>query len=158
MSGTRSIYSIVGVLVSALLTAGCTSDDRDHQSHFDHDHLVVEHWPDDLTDVSRKIRKELDATKDASGEKSASIDRIRELVSWGPEFAADSELTERQWIPIADASTALTKRLDTREAILTPEDRDAVLRFCDLIDRAATSLAIENTTVEASELPTGNSS
>ncbi len=62
---------------------------------------------------------------------------IFEIVSWVPEIAADTDLSESDWVPIYDASEALIARLGDPGEELTTENRGEVEVFCQLIETTA---------------------
>ncbi|MGI9471897.1 MAG: hypothetical protein ACR2NZ_10215, partial [Rubripirellula sp.] len=99
----------VSIAVGCLLfISGCSSD-PEKTSLFDHSHETPGHWPRSLGDTSVKIRERLERldTKDTS-----AADELADLVSWVPEFAADTSVSETQWDPIYEASESLRLRLE----------------------------------------------
>ncbi|WP_230775936.1 hypothetical protein [Roseiconus lacunae] len=132
----------LSVLVAAVALTGCTAgshedhDDGDPHSHFDHDHFVAEHRPDDLPDAAVKIRKFLSLAVDSNGKTQETIEKIRDVISWTPEIAADTDLSEQDWLPLFLSSESLGKKYVDRMSMISSDVSAQTLQFCDLIDEA----------------------
>ena len=68
---------------------------------------------------------------------------IIELVSWVSEIAADTELTEEQWIPLDQISQTLFQQLQNDEDPLTPDRCQQLEDLCVQIDAAVKTLSID---------------
>jgi hypothetical protein len=98
---------VVGILISGI--SGCSAEGEAEQAtHFDHDHSVPDHWPHDLEDAASKLRQRVDRLQVADADQAVAGTRseVIDLVSWAPEVAADTELSEREWMPIYEQSEA----------------------------------------------------
>ena len=139
---------------------GCATDEAPKASHFEHDHEVAAHWPNDLVDAAEKIRERIarfngepvelhhsDAhddhhdhdhaeSRDAS-DPERLLDEITELVSWVPEIAADTNLSEQDWIPLDDAARAMTANLRSTSDELTAGHQEKLIALCELIEQSA---------------------
>ena len=87
--------------------AGCSED---KESLHEIDHVVPAHWPKDMADAADKIRKRLSIVKSDSSQKQARKE-LRDLIEWVPEIVADTDLAEKQWLPIHGLSEALRLHL-----------------------------------------------
>ncbi|WP_246114326.1 hypothetical protein [Rubripirellula tenax] len=117
-----------------LLLSGCGVDESASKtSHFEHDHVVASHWPNDLADIAAKLRKRLSIPEP----NTESLAEIEDLVSWTAEVAADTNLPESEWVPLYEASKSTMANLRSAKGRLTPENRKQVESLCDLITQAA---------------------
>jgi hypothetical protein len=85
----------LGLSLAALLVSmtGCADE---QESLHEHDHFVPAHWPANLGHASQLIVARLpQAPEDEVARKE-----LLDLMSWVPEIAADTELSEQQWDPI----------------------------------------------------------
>ena len=87
------------MIICVALFIGCTNKEAPKTSHFEHDHHVADHWPDGLADAANKIRERLDQYKNHPAEAVLIADEITDIVGWVPEIAADTDLSEQDWIP-----------------------------------------------------------
>jgi len=141
-----AVAAILGLL--AVLTNGCADQDSAVKSTLhDHDHVLPDHWPVDLDDTSSKIRERL-VLLDSQGDDTSRRE-LDDLIAWVPEIAADSDLTESQWLPIYNASEAL--RSSIRRRGWTAEHIEQTEELCKLIDHAASSLPPAYTLPDAPE-------
>lgn len=90
----------LGILagLSLALLVGCGTE---KESLFEEDHEVPAHWPSNLSDAADKIDQHLQLLSSQPDDKQYESE-LRDLVAWTPEVAADSDLTEQQWLPIYD--------------------------------------------------------
>lgn len=97
-----------------LPVAGCeTGEGSDKRSHHDVDHTTPDHWPDGLADLAVKITRRVETLRVRSEGDETAGRELSDLVSWSPEVAADSDLTESEWIPIHQESEALARQLNS---------------------------------------------
>lgn len=72
--------------------------------------------------------------------KSSSDDVLRseieDLVGWVGEVAADTNLSESDWIPLFDKSESVSANLKTVSGTLTDDDLTQVESLCRLIDES----------------------
>lgn len=122
---------------TVLLVIGCGGEDQTPKaSHFEHDHHVAPHWPNDLTDVAVKIRERLSAPTIGETQRA----EIGDLVSWTAEVAADTNLAEADWIPIYQATESLTANLRSSGETLSDQNRSQLESLCELIDQSASKI------------------
>ncbi len=134
------------ILFGVAMLSGCFRENTPKASLFEHDHEVAQHWPDDLADAVVKIRERL-ARKDNGSEHEQepehshpphgdSIREILEIVSWVPEIAADTNLSEKDWIPLDNAAETLSANLRISGNQWSESDRKQVEAFCHLIEQS----------------------
>lgn len=148
-----------------VLCGGCgAEDDAPKASHFEHDHEIAAHWPTDLADVAHKIRQRLDwidtgdvpamdqddhpaddhghheDEHDDHDETFDPVPEIVDLVSWAPEIAADTNLSETDWLPLYRHSESLQTELrDATEQVIS-DNRAEIESLCELIEDASTKI------------------
>ena len=124
-----------------LAMVGCnhSSDpDADHE----HSHDVPDHLPHSLVDLCREIRVRVEKI-DAGSTNDTLRAELTDLVSWAPEFAADTDISERRWQPIYDLSEKIRSSiLESPEAWGT-ERRDQVVRLCQISEDAWRTLPMD---------------
>ncbi|MGB7343440.1 MAG: hypothetical protein WBD20_04465 [Pirellulaceae bacterium] len=138
--------SITFALV-VLCQVGCgPQDDAPKESHFEHDHEVAVHWPSDLADAAIKIRERLvwidtgempeedPHDNDHDDHERDPKSEIIDLVSWIPEVAADTNLSEADWSPLYHASESLMANLRASKTEYDGDDRAQIESLCKLID------------------------
>jgi predicted transcriptional regulator YheO len=112
---------------------GCSTNSEPKMSLFEHDHEVAAHWPSDLSDVAVKLRERL-SSEDANEQIMLEIE---ELVSWTAEVAADTNLSESDWLPLYHATESLTANMRSSKGTLTDENRKQLELLCQLVDDTA---------------------
>lgn len=129
-----SLARSITVALVVLFWVGCGSQDSEPKtSLFEDDHVVAEHWPADLSDVAAKLRERL-ALPDVNEQ---SRKEIVDLVSWTGEVAADTNLSEANWLPLHHHSESLLANLGGAKQGLSSDDRSQIQAFCQLIDDTA---------------------
>ncbi|WP_145388817.1 hypothetical protein [Stieleria neptunia] len=124
---------------------GCVGEPASPKtSHFEHDHEMAEHWPSDLADASAKLRARLDAIVTALEENPDQAqqlaDEVAEIVSWVPEIAADTNLSEQDWIPLDHAAESLAANLRAAGNALTESNRRQTFALCEQIDQSLSKI------------------
>ncbi len=111
---------IAGLAMLVLMSMGCQNSKKSLYEEIDHDH--PEHWPSDLADTAAKIDQRLQRIVQDSSNAEATAE-LKDLISWCPELAGDTDLTEQQWLPIFNLSEALRARISSGESLakLQPE-------------------------------------
>lgn len=92
------------------------------ESHEDHDHHIPEHRPKDYPDAVRQLTRRIELVRGEARHPAHAMDelkKLRDVITWLPELAADSDLKKREW----DRIHELAKRLDR----LVPADVPAFL-------------------------------
>ena len=136
----KAIRSIFFVLSSLALLAGCVSEDSSKTSHFEHDHEVAPHWPSDLADAAAKIRERLDSLEQKPDQAKQLSQEIADIVSWIPEVAADTNLSEQDWIPLDNAAESLSANLRSTDRQLTGANRQQAVKLCELIEQSLSKI------------------
>lgn len=138
----RPIVTSTVLFLFLLGLGGCGGDaESAKRSHFEHDHDVAEHWPRDLADTAAKIRQRLDRIEPDSSDAVELSEQVADLVSWAPEIAADTDLSEERWLPIYHASESLTANLRSAGNRITPSNREQAIRLCELIDQSVLEIS-----------------
>ncbi len=130
-------------VVATITCMGCGETETEKSSYFEHDHEIVAHWPADLGDTALKIRDRVRISKMVKTNRPTVAREIIELVSWVSEIAADTELTEEQWIPLDQISQTLFQQLQNDEDPLTPDRCQQLEDLCVQIDAAVKTLSID---------------
>ncbi|TWU45798.1 hypothetical protein Q31b_09740 [Novipirellula aureliae] len=124
---TSSATMLLGIVI------GCGSQDSAPKtSLFADDHTVAEHWPEDLPDAAAKLRERL-ALSEINKLTRKEID---DLVGWTAEIAADTNLSEADWLPLHHATQSLMTKLRATEDGLNRDEASQIEALCQLIDDA----------------------
>jgi len=118
--------------------AGCGPS---QESLHELDHVTPAHWPVDMADAASKIQERLAIVRSDPSNEIAS-EEMRDLVDWVPEIAADTNLSEEQWIPIQALSETLGRHLMSKD-IKMSDVEDDFLRLSELLVAANSQLASE---------------
>ena len=114
--------------------AGCSQDSSQTKSHV-HSHETVNHMPKSLGDLCRKILVRLEEYQ--NGDASDQIkSELTDLVSWAPEFAADTDLSERLWIPIYQASEKLRSSIESDKTRWDQQRVEEIAELCRISEQA----------------------
>lgn len=160
----RGLFNSFGVmLLMGMFLLGCSADTAPKSSHFEHDHFIAPHWPNDLADAAVKIRERLAWLQDGQIPDSHDHDHdhehahehqdehehdddhdhevdpkaeIIEIVSWIPEIAADTNLPEADWLPLYHATESLLANLHSADGELTDDNRGQLESLCELVDES----------------------
>jgi hypothetical protein len=139
---------IISVAVTGCFGRPETDNDEtarhETDAHETAEHFVPDHWPADLPDAAAKLAQRAAALAGPSSElsnippgESRSDDpvagrtpmiekELRDIVGWVPEIAADTPLTEAQWMVVYEASESMSKRLRTMRRPLDDETLGAI--------------------------------
>lgn len=130
--------NIVVQLLLIAMSVGCGTAEAPKTSHFEHDHIVSSHWPEDLADLSSKLRSRV-AKNNASPDEQLRHE-IEDLVGWVGEVAADTNLSETDWIPLHESSQAVLASLEATDDPLSNENLREIESLCQLIDMSITNI------------------
>lgn len=172
------VHVVIAVLVMSI-SSGCASETGEAKaSHFEHDHEVAAHWPEDLSDVAIKIRQRLDWIEsgqspviepddkkmhgddinsddmhdgDSAVVEHEPVSEIVDLISWTAEVAADTDLSETDWLPLYRQSESLMGNVRDATKQTIQENRSEIEAFCQMIDTASASIPDLYSNVEATE-------
>ena len=136
------------VLMLLMLIVGCggaTSETK--TSLFEDDHEVAPHWPHDLDELSEKLRERI-SNADVN---ETSFAEIVDLVSWTAEVAADTSLSEEDWLPLYNASEALLPKLRRANGNISEPLVAQIEALCKLVDQASEQTSDEQTSEQTSE-------
>ena len=104
-----------------------------------HRHDVPSHLPKSLWDLSRQMRSRVRILEREDSNASARYE-LRDLISWTPEFAADTSMTEKRWTPIYQLSETIRLSIEDDPADWGTSRRDQVIRLCQISEDAWLSL------------------
>ncbi|TWU65484.1 hypothetical protein V7x_10310 [Crateriforma conspicua] len=127
----------VGILV--LLLPGCgASDSSSPATPVGHDGEMVD-LPLSLGQLCEESRNLVGKLKEQP-DHVPSQQRLSQLVSLTPEYAADTSIDERQWIPIYELSEAIRTSINRRPEQWDAPRIDEVIRLCQISEDAWESL------------------
>jgi hypothetical protein len=106
--------SAVGLAILAILCGvacgGCIGSKSESPEALAH--IQPQHWPGDMQRAAEMIDdrlRVLEGTPDSEAVKSELVD----LIDWAAEVAADTDLSESDWMPIYQQAESVRKRLNT---------------------------------------------
>ena len=134
------INRLFAVLLTMTLLTGCVNEETAKMSLFEDDHEVAPHWPDGLEDTATKIRQRIEVSESSSSEVKQRTDEIVDLISWVPEIAADTNLSEQDWKPLNSAAESLSANLRAANYEMTDSNRQQAAALCDLIEQSITKI------------------
>lgn len=143
-------FSIVCCGLTLLVGCGGDAEGEAKTSHFEDDHEVAEHWPDDLADAALKLRTRLDVTEEESSQGQPLVEEIADIVSWVPELAADTNLSEQDWIPLDNAAQALSANLRATDNQLTDSNRQQTVALCERIEQSLPKIPAQRSSSKGS--------
>ncbi len=98
------------------------------------DHVVPAHWPSSLQDAAEKIEQRVTSVK-ASTSPPTVREELQDLIEWAPEIAADTDMSEAQWLPIYRLSETLRGHLNAGDLAVEDIEED-FSRLCELLQAA----------------------
>ena len=135
--------------VMLLPVAGCeTGEGSDKRSHHDVDHTTPDHWPDSPADLAGKITRRVETLRDRSEGPETAGRELSDLVSWTPEVAADSDLTESEWIPIYREAEALSRQLNSDREKWTEANLERASGLAEQIADASSRIVAVDSALE----------
>ena len=130
----RLVLLGMSILSLCVACAGCSRASSQAKSQV-HSHETVNHMPKSLGDLCQKILVRLD--KYQNGDASDQIkSELTDLVSWAPEFAADTDLSERLWIPIYQASEKLRSSIESDKTRWDQQRVEEIAELCRISEQA----------------------
>jgi len=134
-----------GSMLMLFCLGGCQGEDLSgKKTLFDDDHDLPDHWPADLADLQTKIdvRSKTLSAEEAGQATENAWSELRDLVDWAPEIAADSDLSESEWLPIHERSESLRGKL--AGGVWNADLRQQIQQFVELLRRSEQSIAAAN--------------
>ena len=131
------------ILVSAALLfvtiSGCGQPSATASGETGHDHGVPHHMPRSLVDLCRQVRVRLEMF-DSNRADDTTKSELTDLVSWTPEFAADTDIGEGRWLPIYELSEQIRLSIESDPQDWDVRRRDQIIRLCQISEDAWRSL------------------
>ena len=119
--------------------SGCDRSEEPNRAPDAHHHDAPSHMPRSLQHLCDQIRIRLSALQiDRSDARLHS--ELTDLISWAPEFAADTDIGEQGWIPIYDLSEKIRTSIQDDPKDWSVERCDQVTRLCQIAEDAWQSL------------------
>jgi hypothetical protein len=131
MNARRPLWLLL--IAIPLSVVGCGSD----QPAPHREHVIPAHWPADLPDARTKILERLEITSGAT----LPAAELRDIIGWLPEIAADTRLSESQWLPIHVACDALSQRLRQTTPPWDAATIQQLSALCELLETQATTIS-----------------
>jgi len=105
------LWAVAAFASAGILFSGCIGSDYGSAEPLSH--VQPAHWPNNMADAADKIESRLKVLKGLPSAQSEFAE-LSDLISWAAEVAADTDLSEGDWIPIYEASERLRKELLAR--------------------------------------------
>jgi hypothetical protein len=136
-SGSTTKFNRWNSFFVILCLFGCEAE---KESLHESDHETPAHWPQSLNDAANKLEERLTSV-DHQHTDVAIRNEIADLIGWSPEIAADTELKEKDWIPIYQLSETLRKHLQASDVSLNDCEED-VQRLISLLRESNATLVV----------------
>ena len=127
-------------VLAATFNWGCVAEKA---SLHEMDHELPPHWPLNMADAAQKIQQRLEVKESLATTRK----ELADLIEWSPEVAADTELTEIDWMPIYELSETLRHHLGAKDISLD-DCRDDIERFIVLLRESHAKLPNSNSAEE----------
>jgi len=134
----RPRFLYAGMAILLLAGGGCSQTPTEEAAHV-HQHDTASHMPSSLGDLCRKVRRCLAELKHG-GKNSQLTNELTDLVSWTPEFAADTNIGEQLWIPIYQQSEQIRLSILKNDQQWDTTRIDQITQLCRLSEEAWKSL------------------
>ena len=118
VSASRCVWLSISLACMAVSIAGCVEG---RSSTHELEHVVPAHWPMNLADAAEKIEARIVVVEAQSSESEQARNELSEIISWLPEVAADTALSEPDWSTInavCQKNEALLKSSDDLKRVL----------------------------------------
>ena len=122
-------------VLTATFNWGCIAE---KESLHEMDHELPPHWPLNMEDAAQKIQHRLSLIE-INGPLDMTRKELSDLIEWAPELAADTDLTELNWIPIYELSETLRHHFGAKDISLH-DCREDIERFIALLREAHAKL------------------
>ena len=151
----QNFMGTIAIVVGAvLLVAGCGPAKR---SLHELDHVQPAHWPAGLADAAKAIRLRLSIVHGSQpGERQIALSELQDIVAWTAEIAADTDLTEVEWLPIYTACESARQQL--KDITQLPPGLSVQLeQLCQILDDSEQSLAGQSGKTDSAHAPESQS-
>ncbi|MEM6691925.1 MAG: hypothetical protein AAF664_21020 [Planctomycetota bacterium] len=116
------LWHLVALVCISTFLLGCDGDNDGEEasakhSHTGHSHAVAGHWPRDLLDLKFKLLGRMNDWTASDGDREVLQSQIIDLIQWTPEVAADTDLSEDDWVPIYESSQKMIQMMDGAENV-----------------------------------------
>jgi hypothetical protein len=125
----RTLFRTAVLCTTLVVFAGCGAE---KESTHEDSHEKPAHWPGSLNEAADFMDARLQLLETSDSEVSVVRDELTDLVTWAPEIAADTDLSEEDWLPIYELSEAVRLHLlpGDVDPLLIESDFD---RLCKLL-------------------------
>lgn len=129
----------IGRLLACLgmvVVVGCVAE---RESLHELDHQEPAHWPKSMEEAAEFIASRVQVlaphTQADDAQARQAISQLRDLVEWSPELAADTDMSEADWLPIYELSEAIRTHMQSSDVDLI-EFADDFDKLCQLLRTA----------------------
>ncbi len=137
----RNLLLFLSLASGAWACLGCSKDPSQTDTH-EHHHEVASHMPTSLGDLCRKMRDRLQQIN--NGQTSVEVEsELIDLVSWAPEFAADTDISESRWIAIYESSEQVRTSIGNESDQWNQSKIDEISQLCQLSEDAWMTLGAD---------------
>ena len=130
MRGSIALGKMCSTMIIAIAIGGCQGS-GDGESGHEHSHDVPAHMPHSLAHLCIEIRERVEQLDD-SGSQTQLQSELADLVSWAPEFAADTDVSERMWQPIYDLSEQIRQSIHNDPNTWDSSRKESLLELCQI--------------------------
>ena len=130
----RHLLLVAYIACLGWASVGCSQQANQTATH-DHHHETAPHMPSSLGDLCHKMRNRLKMINKRQTSPQLEAE-LTDLVSWAPEFAADTDIEESLWIPIYESSEQVRASIE-KDANLWDQSRvENIAQLCQLSEDA----------------------
>jgi hypothetical protein len=140
---SNSVSLRFGRLFLAAWLLAWTGCGEQRESLHELEHVVPSHWPSDLSDAAHKILERVASLEASGGRENSTVWlELQDLVAWSPEIAADTDLSESEWLKIYQVVELLRGSLrNAAESSQLPIDQ--LRQLTELLENAHRQLPAE---------------
>ena len=134
----RPLLFYLSVVTLCWACFGCSKESNQSTTHV-HPHEATAPVPKSLGDLCRKIRDRLEKLK--RGQTNPELkSELADLIAWAPEFAADTDIEERIWIPIYESSEQVRLSIEQDTYQWDNARIDQISQLCQIAEDAWATL------------------
>ena len=138
----RTLILAASIGILCIACGGCSSEENQTDDHAHH-HEIAEHMPRSLGDLCGKIRDRLKHLKSDQSDADVKAE-LADLISWAPEFAADTNIDESRWIPIYESSEEIRLSIEKNTNQWDEARIKQITNLCQISEDAWLSLDPKN--------------